>query len=45
MPKSLFFNVPAHGHVNPLPLVTELINHGHQFRYYVRELLCPLLYG
>lgn len=35
MPKALFFNVPAHGHVNPsLPLVTELINRGHQIRYY-----------
>lgn len=31
MPKAFFFNVPAHGHVNPsLPLVAELVRRGHQ---------------
>lgn len=31
MPKAFFFNVPAHGHVNPsLPLVAELARRGHQ---------------
>lgn len=35
MPKALFFNVPAHGHINPsLPLVTELVKRGHQIDYF-----------
>lgn len=34
MPKALFFNVPAHGHVNPsLPLVAELVRRGHHITY------------
>lgn len=38
MPKALFFNVPAHGHINPsLPLVTELVRRGHDIRYYATE--------
>ena len=35
MAKLLFFNIPAHGHVNPtLPVVTELIQRGHHVVYY-----------
>ena len=35
MRKALFFNVPAHGHINPsLPLVTELVRRGHQITYF-----------
>jgi MGT family glycosyltransferase len=38
MPKALFFNVPAHGHVNPsLPLVAELVRRGHQITYFLTE--------
>lgn len=38
MPKALFFNVPAHGHVNPsLPLVAELTRRGHTIIYYLTE--------
>lgn len=38
MPKALFFNVPAHGHINPsLPLVEELVRRGHQITYFVTE--------
>ena len=38
MPKALFFNIPAHGHINPsLPLVTELTRRGHAIRYYATE--------
>lgn len=38
MPKALFFNVPAHGHVNPsLPLVAELAHRGHEITYYISE--------
>ncbi len=38
MPKALFFNIPAHGHVNPsLPLVTELVRRGHQITYYITD--------
>lgn len=36
--KALFFNVPAHGHINPsLPLVTELVQRGHQITYFASE--------
>lgn len=36
MPKAFFFNVPAHGHVNPsLPLVAELVRRGHQITYFL----------
>ena len=36
MPKAFFFNVPAHGHVNPsLPLVAELLRRGHQITYFL----------
>lgn len=35
MPKALFFNVPAHGHINPsLPLVAELVRRGHEVTYF-----------
>jgi len=35
MAKLLFFNIPAYGHVNPtLPVVTELVQRGHQVIYY-----------
>ena len=35
MAKFLFFNIPAYGHVNPtLPVVTELVQRGHQVVYY-----------
>ena len=38
MPTALFFNVPAHGHVNPsLPLVTELVRRGHTITYFTTE--------
>src|SRR5262249_26090274 len=38
MPKALFFNVPAHGHVNPsLPLAAELVRRGHDIVYYLTE--------
>ncbi len=38
MPKALFFNVPAHGHVNPsLPLVAELVRRGHRVTYFLTE--------
>ena len=34
MAQLLFFNVPAHGHVNPtLPVVAELVRLGHQVVY------------
>jgi MGT family glycosyltransferase len=36
MPKAFFFNVPAHGHVNPsLPLVAELARRGHHITYFL----------
>lgn len=35
MSKIVFFSIPAHGHTNPtIPVVTELINRGHQVWYY-----------
>ncbi len=35
MSKIVFFSIPAHGHTNPtIPVVTELINKGHQVWYY-----------
>jgi MGT family glycosyltransferase len=35
MSKFVFFSIPAHGHTNPtIPVVTELINRGHQVWYY-----------
>ena len=38
MPKALFFNVPAHGHINPsLPLVGELTRRGHHVTYFASE--------
>ena len=38
MGKAVFFNIPAHGHVNPtLPLVTELVNIGEEVIYYGTE--------
>jgi MGT family glycosyltransferase len=38
MPKALFFNVPAHGHINPsLPLVTALTRRGHEIIYFATE--------
>ncbi|MEY4927044.1 MAG: hypothetical protein RI894_1480 [Bacteroidota bacterium] len=33
--KIVYFNIPAHGHVNPtLPLAAELVRRGHQLIYY-----------
>lgn len=38
MPKALFFNIPAHGHINPsLPLVAELIRRGHDITYFITD--------
>jgi MGT family glycosyltransferase len=38
MTKAVFFNIPAHGHVNPtLPLVQELVRRGETVIYYVTE--------
>jgi MGT family glycosyltransferase len=38
MTKTLFFNVPGHGHVNPsLPLVAELVRRGHEIIYFVTD--------
>jgi MGT family glycosyltransferase len=38
MPKALFFNVPAHGHIIPsLPLVAELARRGHQIIYFATD--------
>ncbi|KIL75830.1 macrolide family glycosyltransferase [Bacillus badius] len=35
MSKIVFFSIPAHGHINPtIPVVTELVNRGHQVWYY-----------
>ncbi|MBT2216687.1 glucosyltransferase [Virgibacillus dakarensis] len=35
MSKFVFFSIPAHGHTNPtIPVVTELVNRGHQVWYY-----------
>jgi len=35
MSKIVFFSIPAHGHTNPtIPVVTELVNKGHQVWYY-----------
>lgn len=37
-PTALFFNLPAHGHVNPsLPLVAELTRRGHRITYFITE--------
>jgi len=36
--KTVYFNIPAHGHVNPtLPLVRELVRRGEQVIYYNAE--------
>jgi len=38
MSKAMFFNVPAHGHINPtLPLVRELVKSGDTVIYYATE--------
>ena len=38
MTKAIFFNVPAHGHINPsLPLVAELVQRGHEITYFASE--------
>ncbi|UTR13995.1 glucosyltransferase [Salipaludibacillus sp. LMS25] len=35
MSKIVFFSIPAHGHTNPtLPVVSELVNRGHDVWYY-----------
>lgn len=35
MSKIVFFSIPAHGHTNPtIPVVRELVNHGHEVWYY-----------
>lgn len=42
MLKIVFLNLPGHGHVNPtLPVVTELLDHGHQVTYYNSEEFRP----
>lgn len=38
MAKIAFINIPAHGHTNPtLPVVQELVAHGHEILYYSSE--------
>lgn len=38
MSNVMFFNIPAHGHVNPtIAVVTELVKRGHRVRYYSVE--------
>ncbi|GCE14680.1 macrolide family glycosyltransferase [Tengunoibacter tsumagoiensis] len=38
MPKYVFLNVPAHGHVNPtLAVAQELVNRGQEVSYYLTE--------
>jgi MGT family glycosyltransferase len=38
MARTFFFNIPAHGHMNPtLPLVRELVNRGEAIIYYTGE--------
>lgn len=38
MAKYAFFSIPAYGHVLPtLPLVTELVSHGEQVTYYLKD--------
>jgi UDP:flavonoid glycosyltransferase YjiC (YdhE family) len=38
MAKAFFFNIHAHGHLNPtLPLVRELVNRGEAIIYYTGE--------
>lgn len=38
MSNVMFFNIPAHGHVNPtIAVVTELVKRGHRIRYYSVE--------
>lgn len=38
MAKILFFNIPAHGHINvTLPVVQELVRRGHEIIYYCTE--------
>src|SRR5947209_20451845 len=38
MAKYIFFNVPAHGHVNPtLAVVQELVRRGQKVSYYLTE--------
>lgn len=40
MSKFVFFCIPAHGHTNPtLEVVRELINRGHEVRYYSYEMM------
>lgn len=39
MSKIVFFCIPAHGHTNPtLPVVRELVDRGHQVKYYSYEM-------
>lgn len=38
MPTFVFFNISAHGHINPtLPIVTELSRRGHKVYYFIGE--------
>jgi MGT family glycosyltransferase len=38
LPKAVFFNVPAHGHVNPtLPVVQELVRRGDEVVYFAPQ--------
>lgn len=42
MAKIIVMNIPAHGHVNPtLPVVKELVEHGHEVIYYNTEEFRP----
>ncbi len=42
--RALFFNVPAHGHINPsLPLVAELARRGHHLTYFATVQFRPAI--
>lgn len=46
MPKTIFYNIPAHGHINPtLALVTELVRRGEQVLGYNLEAFRSKLEG
>lgn len=44
MSTAIFFNTPAHGHINPtLPVVTELVKRGERVIYYALEEFRPAI--
>lgn len=44
MPTAIFFNVPAHAHINPtMPLVRELVGRGEHIIYYATEEFCAAI--